>query len=113
MSKNVLVGLVLALGLVVVVTMFQWRYDEFVQDTGSISRTVKMRTNRFSGTAQMFDQHRGWTTVGGATSESAPATPVMASVAQVEPQAAPTPMPCPTPDPNNRYWYFSAPSHCN
>lgn len=107
MKRNVGVVLLGALVLIVVSIMFQWRYDELVQDTGFTTRVVKMRTNRFTGTTQTFNQQYGWVTPAFPSITPKDAAPIAVTQAErqpEEPRAIPTP--CPTPDPNDPYWHY-------
>ena len=113
MKKTAVFALLLgALALVVATIMFQWRYDEYVQDLGLTKRVVKIRTNRFTGTAQTFSPTLGWMTMTMTASSSLPLPSQpeqeVVAVTTAAPQAAPTP--CPTPDPKDPYWHYGRPA---
>jgi hypothetical protein len=66
MKKPAILGAVAVALVVLLCIAFQWRYDEIKVQGASFGayrepvKTLMIRTNRFTGTSQIFSERHGW-----------------------------------------------------
>lgn len=81
---------------------FEWRYDQFTDESAGVKRIVMVRTSRITGATEQYFSGLGWVRQGQAPPAEAMAPTQAAAVAPM-----PKPTPCPTPDPKNPYWHYT------